>query len=440
VAARTAPATSRRGGGRGRAPPPIIAAAAIGPRPLAGTAALPHNRTTIRGASPMNAADPIYLDYNATTPVAPEVAEAMLPALRDLWGNPSSAHVYGLRARAAVERAREQVAALLGCGTDEIVFTGGGTEADNAAIFGVAEARADRGRHIVISAVEHAAIEEPCRHLERRGWEVTRVGVDHDGRVSSAAVEAALRPDTALVSIIHAQNETGVIQPIAEIGRAARARGIPFHSDTAQSAGKMPLTADGLSADLLTVAGHKLYAPKGVGALYLRRGTPFAGFLRGAGHEGGRRAGTENVPGIVGLGAACALATREQPGRAEHLRAVRDRLEDRLRAALPDLVVHGGKVERLPNTLSVAFPCVAAHDVAARAEGLAVAAGPACHSGKPHVSPVLRAMGVAEAVALATLRLTVGCPTTFDDADRAAAILAGTVGTLRVNSSGRRTG
>ncbi|HET6277453.1 MAG TPA: cysteine desulfurase family protein, partial [Candidatus Polarisedimenticolia bacterium] len=236
----------------------------------------------------MAAPDPIYLDYNATSPVAPEVAEAMIPALRDLWGNPSSPHVYGRRARAAVETARQQVAALLGCEQDEVIFTAGGTEADNAAIIGVAEAAADRGRHLVISAVEHAAVEEPCRYLERRGWEVTRVGVDRNGRVATGEVEEALRADTALISIIHAQNETGVLQPIAEIGRLARSRGSPMHSDTAQSIGKMAVTAAALHADLLTVAGHKLYAPKGVGALFLRRGTPFAGFMRGAGHESGR--------------------------------------------------------------------------------------------------------------------------------------------------------
>ena len=379
----------------------------------------------------MAASDPIYLDYNATSPVAPEVAEAMIPALRDLWGNPSSPHVYGRRARAAVETARQQVAALLGCEPDEVIFTGGGTEADNAAIIGVAEAVVDRGRHLVISAVEHSAVEESSRYLERRGWKVTRVGVDRNGRVATGEVEAALRADTALISIIHAQNETGVLQPIAGIGRLARSRGIVLHSDTAQSTGKMAFTAAALHADLLTVAGHKLYAPKGVGALFLRRGTPFAGFMRGAGHESGRRAGTENVPAIVGLGAACALASRELPQRARHLLQVRTRLEDELRRRLPDLVIHGAEVERLPNTISVAFPGTIARDVADRAEGLAVAAGAACHSDKPHVSSVLTAMGIADALALATLRLSVGSPTTLDDADRAAAILARTVGAAR---------
>jgi cysteine desulfurase len=319
---------------------------------------------------------------------------------------------------------------------DEVIFTGGGTEADNAAIIGVAEAVAERGRHLVISAIEHPAVEEPCRYLESRGWEVTRVGVDRDGRVATGEVEAALRPDTAQISIIHAQNETGVLQPIAEIGRLARSRGILFHSDTAQSVGKLPFTVAELNVDLLTVAGHKLYAPKGVGALFLRRGTPFAGFMRGAGHESGRRAGTENVPAIVGLGAACALASRELPARTQHLREVRNRLEDQLRGKMPDMIVHGGNVERLPNTISVAFPGTIAQEIATRAEGLAVAAGAACHSGKPHVSSVLKAMGVPDPLALATLRLSVGSPTTLDDADRAALILANTVAALKDQQTG----
>jgi len=375
--------------------------------------------------------DPIYLDYNATSPVAPEVVEAVFPALRDLWGNPSSPHIYGRRARKAVETAREQVAGLLGCAPDEVIFTGGGTEADNAAILGVAEASAERGRHLVTSAVEHPAIDEPCRYLEGRGWTVTRVGVDRNGRIPVTDVEAALRSDTVLISIIHAQNETGVLQPIAEIGRLARSRGIVFHSDTAQSAGKLPFTTGELSVDLLTIAGHKLYAPKGVGALFLRRGTPFAGFMRGAGHESGRRAGTENVPAIVGLGAACALASRQQPERSRHLLEMRTRLETQLRRHSGEVVIHGEAVERLPNTISIAFPGTIAQEVASRADGLAVAAGAACHSGKPHVSRVLAAMGIPDDLALATLRLSVGSPTTGDEVDRAAAILARTVGALK---------
>ena len=363
---------------------------------------------------------PIYLDYNATTPIAPEVLEAMLPALRDTWGNPSSAHAYGRAARAAVERARAEVAELLGCPAPEIVFTAGGTESDNAAIVGVAEALTDRGRHLVVSAVEHAAVEQACRYLEGRGFSVTRVPVDADGRVSAADCEGALRPDTTLVSVMHANNETGVLQPVREIADRVRSRGIVMHSDTAQSVGKIGVRVDELGVDLLTVAAHKLYGPKGVGALYLREGTPFGGFLRGAAHESGRRSGTENVAGIVGLGAACDLARRELPGRTDHLRDLRDRLERRLRELLPDLVIHGGTAERLPNTSSVALPGADATTLVGQLDGVAAAAGAACHSGKPHVSRTLEAMGVAPALALCTLRLTVGRPTTPGEIDQAA--------------------
>jgi len=375
--------------------------------------------------------EPIYLDYNATTPLAPEVLAAMLEALRDAWGNPSSAHAYGRRARAAVENARAEVAALLACEPDEVLFTSGGTESDNAAIFGVADALALRGRHLLISAVEHAAVEQACRRLEDRGYEITRVPVDRDGRVAATDVAAALRPDTVLVSVLHAQNETGVLQPVAEIGALARARGIPFHTDAAQSVGKLAVSVGDLGADLLTVAGHKLYAPQGVGALIVRRGTPFAPLLRGAGHEAGRRSGTENVAGIVGLGAACALASRELPTRTGHLTELRDRLEAKLRRVVPDLVVHGGAVPRLPNTLSVALPGTRALDVAARAEGVSIAAGAACHSRRPSASAVLRAMGVPEDLALATLRLTVGRPTTSEEIDVAADRIGAAVAACR---------
>jgi len=367
--------------------------------------------------------EPIYLDYNATTPVAPEVADAVDHAVRELWGNPSSTHVWGRRAREAVETSRAQVAELLGCEPDELIFTGGGTESDNAAILGVAESLASRGRHIVISPVEHAAVDRPCRLLEARGYEVTRVGVDSDGRVRVSEAAAALRPETVLVSIVHAQNETGVLQPVREIAELARARGIVLHTDAAQSVGKVPVDVRELGCDLLTVAGHKLYAPKGIGALYVRRGTPFSGLLRGASHEGGRRAGTENVPGIVGLGAACELARRELPHRTAHLAALRDRLERLLLENLPTLVIHGSRAPRLPNTTSVAFPGAQAATLAAGAEGIGLSLGAACHSARPEVSHVLRAMGVGEELALGTLRLSVGTPTTPSEIDHAAARL-----------------
>ncbi len=368
--------------------------------------------------------DPIYLDYNATTPMAPEVLEAMAGSLRDDWGNPSSDHVYGRRARAAVERARGQVASLLGCDGDEVVFTSGGTESNNAAILGVAEALADRGRHVVTSAVEHPAVEHACVALEGRGYEVTRVPVDGQGRLDPAAVESALRPDTVLVSLMHANNETGVLLPIAEVGGLVRARGVAFHTDAAQSVGKLPVRVDELGVDLLTLAGHKLYGPKGIGALYLRRGTPFSPYLLGAGHEGGRRSGTEPVPLIVGLGAACALAEAGLPERRRHLTELRDRLEARLREDFPDLVVHGGEAERLPNTLYAAIPGAEVSVLMAVLEGVAAGSGAACHSGTTTPSRVLRAMGVPDALGRCTLRLTVGSPTTAGEVDRAAQRIA----------------
>jgi len=363
--------------------------------------------------------EPIYLDYNATTPIADEVIEAMIPALRESWGNPSSTHHYGRAARRTVTRAREQVATLVACSPDELIFTSGGTESDNAAIVGVAEACAERGRHIVISAVEHAAIERACAYLESRGWEVTRVPVDGRCRVDAEAVIAAVRPDTVLISVMHAQNETGVLQPIREIADNKPAS-VVFHSDTAQSVGKIEVTARGLGVDMLTVAAHKLYGPKGIGALYLNREVPFDSFLRGAGHESGRRAGTENVPAAVGFGAACELARRESARRAEHLRTMRDRLEEALRSQIPDLVVHGAGAERLPNTLSVALPGANASQLVSRVDGVALGAGAACHSGEAHVSSVLKAMNVPEALALCTLRLCVGRSTSAEEVDQAA--------------------
>ena len=364
--------------------------------------------------------DPIYLDYNATTPVAPEVIEAMTPALRDLWGNPSSSHVFGRRAQAALDRARSQVASLLGCETDEVVFTSGGTESDNAAILGVAEALADRGRHIVTTIIEHPAVEEPCAHLERRGWKITRVSVDSEGRVDPVEVAAALGTETVLVSVMHANNETGVLQPIREIAALTRPRGIVLHTDAAQSVGKVAVRTNDLDVDLLTIAGHKLYAPKGVGALYLRRGTPFAKTMHGAAHESGRRSGTESTPQVVGLGAACALAEAELETRGAHLLAMRDRLESALRARLPGLVSHAAQAERLPNTLLAAIPGVDANVLLSRLDGVATAAGAACHAGAREPSRVLRAMGVSDDLALCTLRLTVGRGTSADEIDSAA--------------------
>lgn len=369
---------------------------------------------------------PIYLDYNATTPVALEVADAMVPYLRYHFGNPSSGHEYGQRAREAVARAREQVAALLGAQPAEVVFTGSATEANNLAILGVARALAGRGRHLVTSAVEHPAVAAPMAHLGAEGWEVTVLPVDGSGRVAPAALAAALRDDTVLVSVMHANNEVGTLQPVAELAALARARGVLFHTDAAQSAGKVALDVDGLGVDLLTLAGHKFYAPKGVGALYLRAGTPLAPIMFGAGHEGGRRPGTENVPHVVGLGAAAALAAGRLPAITATLGARRDELHRRLAAAVPGLVLNGHPEERLPNTLHLSFPGVAGRELLAHAPQVAASVGSACHDEDEDegVSGVAGAMGLGPERARGAVRLSIGEPTTADEIEAAADHLA----------------
>jgi len=378
---------------------------------------------------------PVYLDYNASTPVAPEVLETMTAVFREVHGNALSMHAFGAAARAVVERARAEVGSLIGAETDEIVFTSGGTESNNAAIFGVAEALAARGRHLVITAVEHASIEQCCRVLETRGWAVTRIQVDPNGQIDARAVDAAIRPDTVLVSVMHANNETGVILPVGAAARAAHAKGILVHTDAAQSLGKIRVNVRELDVDLLTIAGHKLYAPQGIGALYLRRGTPFAPLIRGAGHQGNRRSGTENVALSAALGAACALAERESDARRAHLQATRDRLESKLRAAFPSLIVHGGEAKRLPNTLYAAFPGCDANEMLTRLDGVATGSGAACHSGRTTPSKVLLAMGVKAEIATATLRLTTGRPTTETEIDAAAERIIETARALRAEST-----
>ncbi len=384
--------------------------------------------------------DVIYLDYNATTPIAPEVAAAMRPFLEGFFGNPSSSHPFGVAARRAVELARGQVAQLLGCFGDEIVFTSGGSEANNAAIKGTAFALRDRGRHIVTSAIEHPAVTEVCRYLEGEGWRVTYVPVDADGLVDPAEVERALRPDTVLVTIMHANNEVGTIQPIAEIARIARARGIRVHADGAQSTGKIPARMDELGVDLFSVAGHKLYAPKGVGALYVRRGTALAKFVHGADHEQNRRAGTENVLEIVGLGAAAEMAGRTLDQAGPRMRALRDRLHTALLAGTPDLRLNGHRERRLPNTLSVSFPGLEANTILDELERVAASAGAACHADRVDVSQVLQAMGVPVHEAMGTIRFSVGRPTTETEIDRAAAEVTAVVARMRGAAEGVAVG
>ena len=365
----------------------------------------------------------IYLDYNATTPVLSEVLDAMLPFLREHFGNPSSGHVFGRRAREAVEQARGQVAALLDCGSDEVVFTSGGSEANNLAIRGVAEARPDR-RHVVTSAIEHPAVTGPCGWLEARGWRITRVGVDTDGRACLDQLLRALGDDTALVTLMHANNETGVLQPVAEAVLAAHRNGALVHTDAAQSVGKLPVSVRDLGVDLLSVAGHKLYGPKGVGALYVRRGTPLVPFALGAGHERGLRPGTENVPCIVGLGVACQRARRDLGAEATRVALLRDRLWERLRAEIPDVQLNGHPTERLPNTLSVRFPRVSGTTLLGSAPDVAASTGSACHDGAERPPAVVVAMGVAEREALGTVRLTLGRETSVADVDQAASSLS----------------
>ena len=370
----------------------------------------------------MTGVDPVYLDHNATTPILPEVVDAMLPYLREHFGNPSSDHAYGRRARDAVVRARGQVAGLLGCDDDEVVFTSGGTEANNLAIRGVAEARSKR-RHVVTTVIEHPATEKPCAWLGRHGWRLTRIGVDGEGRALVEDARAAIDTDTALVTAMHSNNETGVLQPVAEIANLAHESGAVMHTDAAQSVGKVALNVHDLRVDLLSVAGHKLYAPKGVGALFIRRGTLMVPFVLGAGHEGGMRPGTENVASIVGLGLACEIAGLRMEAVAAGIRRLRDQLWERLAAAVPGIQLNGHRTLRIPNTLNVRFPGVTGNAVLAAAPEIAASTGSACHAGHERASDVILAMGVAPDEAIGSVRLTLGRGTTEDDVVRAAEAL-----------------
>jgi cysteine desulfurase len=368
---------------------------------------------------------PVYLDYNATTPVAPEVVEAAMRSMVAAYGNPSSSYSLGREAHATVEGARAAVAELIGAaGADEVCFTGCATEANNLALLGVARKLQAAKRHLVVSAIEHPAVMEPALQLKREGWALTVVPVDGFGRVSATDVQAAMRPDTALVSIMHANNEIGTIQPIREIADITRRNGILLHTDAAQSVGKIPVDVETLGVDLLTLAGHKFHATKGIGALYVRRGTPIVNILFGAGQEHGLRPGTENVPAIAGLGAASRLARRRLPSVDARLRATRDVLHERLQAAVPGLVLNGHPTERLPNTLHVSFPGVSGRTLLqAASEHVAASVGSACHSAGDAVSGVLAAIGCDAVRAAGAVRLSTGWPTSMDDIERAASAL-----------------
>ncbi len=382
----------------------------------------------------MNAANcPIYLDYNATTPIDPGVREAMLPYLSEHFGNPSSAHTYGRVAHEAVEKARGQVAGLIAATPEEIVFTGGGSEASNYAIKGAVFAKLtglvsrlfQRNAHVVTSAVEHPATMQPCEWLKRFGCSLTVVPVDGTGRVDPDDVKRAINRRTVLVTIMHSNNEVGTLQPIREIAAIARRAGVLTHADAAQSLGKVVVDVNDLGVDLLTIAGHKLYAPKGVGAHFVRRGVKLEALIHGAGHEGGRRAGTENVPYVVALGAAAEIARRSLPAATEKLKSLRDRLESQLRERVgAKLVLNGHRELRLPNTLNVCFPGCVGSELLARVPEVAASTGSACHEGKVSQSPVLCAMRVPPEVGQGAVRLSVGRFTTKDEVDRAAELLA----------------
>ncbi len=369
---------------------------------------------------------PIYLDYNATTPIDPEVAEAMVPYLVEHFGNPSSTHPYGVVARHAVARARGQVAALLGCHPGEVVFTSGGTESNNYAIKGAVLAEPERRGHIITSAIEHPAVVEVCRWLATQGFRTTYLPVDAVGRVDPGELARAMTPDTRLVSVMQANNEVGTIQPIADLAEIAHAHGALFHTDAAQAVGKIPTRVDELGVDLLSIAGHKLYAPKGIGALYIRDGVELANLLHGAGQEQGRRPSTENVLEIVGLGEACEIVGRDPAQERTRLEGLRDRLQAGLLDALGEerVRVNGHPEQRLPNTASLSFRNVRANELLAEiGEEVAASAGAACHADQVTVSAVLQAMGVPQVWAMGTVRFSVGRFTTADEIDRALAVV-----------------
>ncbi len=375
---------------------------------------------------------PIYLDCNGTTPHAPEVVAAMRPYLEVEFGNPSSSHWYGIAAKKAVESARKQVAGILNCRPQEVFFTSGGTESNNHAITGTARALRARGNHIITSAFEHPAVLEVCRYLEKDGFETTFLAVTADGLVDPAEVEKAIRPTTILITIMHANNEVGTIQPIAQISRIAKEHRIVMHIDAAQSVGKIPTDVQDLDVDLLSVAGHKVYAPKGIGALYVRPPLKPEKFCHGAGQERGWRAGTENVLEIVGLGKACEIAARGLKRNIVHMQRLRDRLHEGLSVKLSDMRLNGHPMKRLPNTLNLSVKGVEANRVLEEI-GLEVAAsaGAACHSDTVEISHVLEAMNVPREWAKGTLRFSVGRMNTVEEIDRAIEIVARAVKKLR---------
>ena len=362
---------------------------------------------------------PIYLDYNATTPIDPRVAEAMLPYIHTHFGNPSSGHIYGQVAKKAVDKARRQIADMLGCQPEEIIFTSGGSESNNYAIKGAAWANKAKGNHIITSAIEHPAVTEVCRYLEKQGFRVTYLPVDQYGLIEPRQVEKAITSQTILITIMQANNEVGTIEPIAEIAEIAHRRNILMHTDSAQAVGKIPVRVDKLNVDLLSIAGHKLYAPKGIGALYIKKGVKLEKLLHGANHEMNLRAGTENVIEIVGLGEACFLIEQDFNKHFEHMKSMRDRLEAGVKRLVPDIKINGHPEKRLPNTCSVSFQGLKANELLGRMNNVAASAGAACHSDNIKISSVLEAMNVPKDYAMGTIRFSVGRFTTTAEIDLA---------------------
>ncbi len=372
----------------------------------------------------------IYIDNNATTPVDPEVSDAVFSSLKRDFGNPSSSHLAGKKARETVETARRDVADFLGCGADEVYFTSGGTESNNLAIIG--SALYHKKGHVITSSIEHPSVLNACRHLETLGFEVTYAGVDRDGIVDVQEIKRSLRKDTFLISIMHANNETGVIQPVEEIGAIAKAHGAAFHMDSAQSVGKMQFSLAAVHADFMTIAAHKFYGPKGVGALYVRSGAHLLPLLFGAGHEKGLRPGTENVAGIAGLGKACRIGKSDIKLRVAHTLKLRDILLDNLRRVIPGLTLNGHKTLRLPNTANITIPGISSYELVEKIkEEVAVSAGSACHSGIQTPSSVLKNMGLSDEAALSSVRLSVGKDNTEEEIVTAAGIIAGAAEELR---------
>ncbi len=377
--------------------------------------------------------DRIYLDYAATAPVLPEVLDAMMPFFISRYGNPSGIHGTGRDAHKAVEEARRRTAAVLGAESREICFTSGGSESDNLAIQGTAFALREKGNHLITSRIEHHAVLNTCRWLEKQGFRVTYLPVDADGTVSPDAVRDAITPETVLVSIMTANNEIGTVEPVGEIGRICREKGVLFHTDAVQAAGMLPLRADGMNADLISLSAHKFHGPKGTGALYIRKGTRLDALIHGGSQERGLRAGTENVPGIVGLGKAIEIAEAERTANAERIRELRDLLIRRIRGAVPDVKLNGHPERRLPNNCHFSFAGVESEALLLRLDlaGIAASGGSACTSGSMEPSHVLKATGLEEELMKGSIRLTLGRETTAEEIEKTAQVLPEIVKDLR---------